>query len=392
MRAYRADRLFDGERARRDGVLVLVDGSTIAGVETGRVELPDGIPVTDLPGCTVLPGLIDAHVHLVGDGGLDALTRVPGQTAAEREAVVSRALREHVRAGVTAVRDLGDHHWMVAGQAAAGPRDGEPRIVAAGPPITTPGGHCWSMGGEARGTAELTRAVRERAERRVGVVKLMVSGGSMTAGSDLLALQYEPPQVAHVVSAAHGLGLPVTAHAHSTESVRVCLAAGVDGIEHCTCMAERGVERPASLFRALAEAGTAVCPTLGRVPGSATSPQAAELAARTGWSVAARLAQVGDLAAAGVRVISGSDAGIHPGKPHGVLPWAIAELVEAGIDPIRVLASATAYAADACGLAEVTGRLRPRLAADLLIVEGDPTVRIADLVRIRRVVVRGREA
>jgi imidazolonepropionase-like amidohydrolase len=134
-----------------------------------------------------------------------------------------------------------------------------------------------------------------------------------------------------------------------------------------------------------------VCPTLGRTPGSRPSPQAAELAARTGWSVAGRLAQVGALAAAGTRLVSGSDAGIHPGKPHGVLPYAVAELASTGVGPVRALASATSLAAAACGLGAVTGRLRPGLSADLLVVAGDPTGHLADLTRVRRVVVRGDE-
>lgn len=385
MRAYRPDRVFDGDRVRR-GVLLLVDGSRLLDVREGPAA-PD-VPVTELPGCTILPGLIDAHVHLCGDGGPDALARVPLQDPAERAAHVDRALRQQLAAGVTTVRDLGDHHWSVVER---GSRVDEPRLVVSGPPITTPGGHCWSMGGEAAGPAALDRAVRERVERQVDVVKIIVSGGSMTAGSDLLALQYGVADVARVVRAAHAAGLPVTAHAHSEESVRVCLAAGVDGIEHCTCMTARGLEQPPDLFSALAAAGTWVCPTIGRIPGSAPSPQAQDLAARTGYTVAGRLAQVGALAAAGVRVVSGSDAGIHPGKPHGVLPHAVAELVAAGVPPAAALASATSLAAEACGLGGVTGRLRPGLDADLLAVTGDPSTDIADLHRVRLVVARGRE-
>jgi len=387
--AVRADRVFDGERDLPGGALVLLDGARIVAVRPGDAPAPDGVPVAHLPGTTLLPGLVDAHVHLCGDGGPDALTRVPAQTPAEREDVVARALRAHLRAGVTTVRDLGDHHWAVLGRAAGGPRDGEPRVVAAGPPLTTPAGHCWSMGGQVRGARELADAVRERAERGADVVKVMVSGGSMTPGSDLLALQFGVVEVGLVVRLAHAAGLPVTAHAHSVAAVEVSLAAGVDGIEHCTCLTGAGLESPEPLFRALAAAGTWVCPTLGRAPGSEPSPQAVEVAARTGWSVAGRIEQVGRLAAAGARIVSGSDAGIHPGKPHGVLPWAVAELVAGGASPLAALASATSAAADACGLGAVTGRLRPGLSADLLLVDGDPTSRITDLTRVRRVVVRG---
>lgn len=392
MRAYHADAGFDGDLGWRGSAVVVVERDRIVGVGRSARDLPDGMPVIRLAGTTVLPGLIDAHVHLCGDGGPDALVRVPEQTAAGREQVVRRALADHLRAGVTSVRDLGDHHWAVADRAAAGPRDGEPRVVTSGPPITTPGGHCASMGGgTGRQARALAAAVQERAERRVNVVKVMVSGGSMTAGSDLLALQYGPAEVAEVVRAAHQAGLPVTAHAHSVESVEACLAAGVDGIEHCTCITARGLERPEPLFRALAAAGTWVCPTVGRAPGSAPSSQAAELSARTGYTVAGRLAQVGQIARAGARLVSGSDAGIHPGKPHGVLPYAVTELVTAGLTPAAALASATSVAAAACGLGGTTGRLRAGLAADLLFVDGDPTARIADLTQVRRVVLRGEE-
>jgi imidazolonepropionase-like amidohydrolase len=174
-------------------------------------------------------------------------------------------------------------------------------------------------------------------------------------------------------------------------AVQVCLAAGVDGIEHCTCLSPRGLETPADVVAALAQERIWVCPTLGRVPGSEPSPQALEVMARTGYTVAARLEQVGRFAGAGVRLVSGSDAGIHPAKPHGVLPHAVAELVLAGVAPGAALASATSSAARACGVHDRTGRLRAGLDADLLIVDGDPTERIADLTRVRVVVARGRE-
>ena len=110
---------------------------------------------------------------------------------------------------------------------------------------------------------------------------------------------------------------------------------------------------------------------------------------RTGMTLPARLAQVAVMHAAGVRLVSGSDAGIHRGKPHGVLPHAVAELVRAGLPAADALATATGLAADAAGLR--TGRLRPGLAADLLLVDGDPLTGIGDLARVHTVVLRGRQ-
>jgi imidazolonepropionase-like amidohydrolase len=235
----------------------------------------------------------------------------------------------------------------------------------------------------------LTRAVTERAERRSDIVKIIVSGGAMTAGSDLLSLQYSPAEVALVVREAHRLGLPVTAHAHSLAAVQACVAARVDGIEHCTCLTEQGLSTPPGLVEALAAGGVQVCPTFGRVPGSVPSPQAVQVSERTGLTVSARFAQVGGLHRGGVSLVSGSDAGIHPGKPHGVLRHAVAEHVAAGMSAVQALASATSVAAIACGLQDRTGRLRPGLDADLLVVDGNPVENISDLAKVRAVVLRG---
>ena len=109
---------------------------------------------------------------------------------------------------------------------------------------------------------------------------------------------------------------------------------------------------------------------------------------RTGTDLAQRVAQVGELARAGVRLVAGSDSGISPGKPHGILPYAVGQHAEVVGAPVA-LAAATSGAADALGLGGITGRLRAGLAADLLVVDGDPTRRIDDLVRVRRVVCRG---
>lgn len=131
--------------------------------------------------------------------------------------------------------------------------------------------------------------------------------------------------------------------AHALTAVRQCVAAGVDGIEHCSCFCERGV-----------------------------------------------LAQIGQFHRAGMRLISGVDSGINPVKPHGLLPQAIIELVAAGVPPTTALASATGLAAQACGLANLTGRLKAGLNADLLLVDGDPTTDINAISKIRAVISRGR--
>jgi imidazolonepropionase-like amidohydrolase len=174
-------------------------------------------------------------------------------------------------------------------------------------------------------------------------------------------------------------------------AVEQAVDARVDGIEHCSCLTADGFRTPPALAERIAAAGIAVCPTLGRLPGSQPPPQVLALWARMGMTWESHFEQVTDLYRAGVRLISGADAGINPGKPHGTLPEAVIELVGCGVPAGEALASATGVAAAACGLAGRTGRLRPGLDADLLLVDGDPLADPAALRSVRLVVSRGEE-
>ena len=136
-------------------------------------EPPSDCQLVDYGNATVLPGLIDTHVHLVGNSGVMALERVAGYSPEEIDEVVSESLRRQLAAGVTTVRDLGDRHFSVVERRDAQRQvdDRLPWILASGPPITTPGGHCGYLGGEVSGADEIVAAVGERVERQVDVVK-----------------------------------------------------------------------------------------------------------------------------------------------------------------------------------------------------------------------------
>jgi imidazolonepropionase-like amidohydrolase len=379
MRAVRSEHFFDGEQFRRSGATVLVAEGKVVGVEPFAFDPPPGCPVLSYGG-TLLPGLIDAHTHLVTDSGPMALDRVAGYSAAEIETVMTRALQDHLAVGVTTVRDLGDRDFSAArrrGRQGGGGPVVEPDIVASGPPITSVGGHCHYLGGEVAGTEQIRRAIEDRVDRSVDVVKVMASGGANTPGTDVMSTQFTDGELRLMVEHAHKAGLPVTAHAHGTAAVEQAIAVGVDGIEHCSCVTDRGIgDVTDATLATLARSQIAVCPTLGRDPAVTKTPPPELLAmlSRRGLTleqfVKARVEFAGRLHRAGVRLISGVESGINPAKRHGTLPHAVLDLQAAGLTIAQALASATSVAADALGLAG-KGRVAAGRDADLLIVSGD---------------------
>ncbi|MEU8421497.1 amidohydrolase family protein [Micromonospora sp. NPDC048835] len=380
-RALRVARMFDGERLVDGGVLVLIDDGRIADVHQGRAQTPDGWPVREEPNGTLLPGLVDAHVHLCADAGPEALGRLAQRPETDLDAVIEASLGRHLAAGVTTIRDLGDRRGAVLRWRGRGVRDDLPTVVAAGAPLTSVGGHCWSLGGEVAGVDGVREAVRLRAAAGADLVKVMASGGVFTPGTDTTRPQFTDEALVATLTQAHDLGLRVTAHAHALSAVEQALRVGVDGIEHCTCVTSAGARVPAELADRLAASGVAVCATLGTDPAVVTPPEVVAMAARAGLSEAALRDGAATLHRAGVRLVAGSDAGLGPAKPHGILPETLVEYVACGIPPTAALASATSVGAEVCGLGRRKGRVRPGFDADLLVVDGDPT---SDITVLRR--------
>jgi len=370
--AYRADRLFDGLSRLDRPTLLVEDGRVVAVGE----PLPPDVEVVELPGATLLPGLVDTHVHLAFDASPDPVGALAARDPDAELAAMAEAARGQLAAGVTTVRDLGDRDYSALRL------DTELTVVPAGPPLTSIGGHCHYLGGE---TTDVRAAVREHVARGCRVIKVMASGGGLTPGTDMLAPQFDDEQLRAVVDEAHRHGLPVTAHAHAREAVAQAVRSGVDGIEHATCLTPEGVDLPDGLLAEIVRRRIAIGATVGVVPVPGAVPPPHLLR-----HLPAILASLARMVAAGAVVVAGTDAGIAPVKPHGVLPHGVADLVTAGMSPLAALRSATATAAGVVGLGDRKGRLAPGFDADVLAVAGDPTVDPAALLSPVAVVVGGR--
>jgi len=376
-----------GERVP-DGA-VLVDGSSIRAV--GRREeieavAPEGVRRVSFPDATLLPGLINCHVHLAFDAGPDPVAGVQGADDVQLLAGMADRARQLLDCGVTTVRDLGDRDALVvrlrdaiADRALPGPR-----ILAATAPLTTPGGHCWFLGGEVDGEPAIREMVRRNARRGADVIKVMVTGGALTpGGAPMWQSQFGVDEVRVVVEEARRAGLKVAAHAHGTEGIVSAVAAGVDTIEHCSWLANGfRFDVRDEVAAEMAAKGIAVCPAM--------SPNWRDFGARLGQEVAEELfGRWRWLADHGVRLIAGTDAGI-PRSVFDDFAGSLELFGHLGFAPGRIIELATVDSAQALGIAARTGRLAPGLDADLLVVGGDPLTELTALRRVRLVLARGR--
>lgn len=383
--AIRAARLFDGadETCVRDP-LVLVEDGRITRVEAGGVA-PPGVELVELPGATLLPGLIDPHVHLGFDAAPDPIARLVSRTDDEVLATMRIAADAQLAAGVTTVRDLGDRDYLAV-RLRDTAADELPTILASGPPITSIDGHCAVLGGAVSGVVELRAAVRERADRGADVVKIMASGGGMTTTTQMHVAQFTRDELSAAVDEAHRVGLPVTVHAHALAAIREALAAGVDGIEHCSFLTADGVEAPEEVLAELVARQVPVTTTAGLRPVEGAPPPPPVVV----QNLSRMQETLIGLHARGGRVMAGPDAGIAPQKPHGVLPDGLVQLAGLGFGAAAALRANTSVAAQALGLGAVKGRVAPGFDADLLAVDGDPLIDMAALLRPLAVFARGR--
>ncbi len=388
-----------GQAPRGASTLVIKDGK-VAEVRDGFATPPEGVRVVDLRDRFVLPGLIDAHVHLNGRGN-PLLARMDSSSRDVQDVFVTMEVhaRATVEAGFTTVRDLGSDPRSIRALRDAIDRGdvSGPGIVNAGQMISVTGGHGDGRNGlreEIAETVELhqinvcdgpddcRRAVRRQIALGALAIKFAATGGVTSNVAGGLGRQMTPEEMAAIVDTAHAFGRKVTAHSHAMEGTKAALQAGVDSVEHGTFLDDETIR----LFK---EKNAYLVPTM-------LAPVATLAQARAGQLGAAAAAKVGQgrsavpnherAIKAGVKIAFGTDSGV---SVHGENAREFALLVERGLTPTQAIAAATVNAATLLDRQDSIGALKPGMDADLIAVEGDPLKDVTRLERVDFVMHRG---
>ncbi len=388
-----AGRLVHGTGAEPvESARMIVEGERIREVgPASQVSVPGGdVDRVDFSEYTIVPGLLDGHVHLVFSALATALPDILGE---DNPRILLRAVHNAqlaLRVGVTTVRDCGGRDLMplkLRDAIAAGVLPG-PRILAAGPAITVTGGHCYFFNGEVDSADGMRQLARKLAKDGVDFFKVMSTGGRMTPNTNVTAAQFTVEELTALVQEARRLNRKTTAHGHGTAGIRNAVAAGIDTIEHCTWVSEHDdtvVDYDPAVADQMARQGTYLSPTISpaRVADSIADAHLSEVRRRTrAMRPKIREAQR-DMIARGVKVIGSTDAGV-ANVPLDSMPGELeAAVEELGLTPMQALTAATYTGAQAFDRADDFGSLQAGLRADFLVVEGDPTKDISDIRKLR---------
>jgi len=378
---------------------VIVTGTTVTAVQKGYVAAAAGDKTIDLKNRTVMPGLIDSHVHLEHETSPNAQLRGFTEGTAETAFGSTVYARTTLMAGFTTVRDVGGSGVNIALRNAI--RKGivvGPHVLTAGKIISSTGGHGDPTHGfrdglyaepsftetVADGKEACIKAVRQMYKEGADLIKITASGGVLSLEKDGSGAQFNDEELKAIISTAKDYGMPVAAHAHGAEAMKRAIRAGVTSIEHGTYMDDEAI----GLFK---QYGVWYVPTI--IAGKST----ADSAKKPGYYppvIAGKAMAIGPVIQgtfakaykAGVKIAFGTDAGVYK---HGKNWMEFIYMTEAGMPALEAIKCATVNASELLGISDKAGTLEPGKWADIVAVEGDPTKDIQAMGQVRFVMKEG---
>ena len=381
MIAIRHARVIDGTGATHDRATLVIRGTKIVGIGPSQtVSVPKDAVRIDGRGLTVLPGLIDCHVHLCLGGEADVVATIESEQPSYTLLKSVWHARATIEAGFTTVRDVGsrDHSIFMLKRAIDSGLIPGPRIVGAGLAICMIGGHARFIGQEVAGTEQVRRVVAEQVAAGAGVIKVIASGGILTPGTSPDTAQMTLEELAAAVDQAREAGRKVAAHAHGASGMKNAIQAGVHSIEHATLLSDEagalmkryGVYMVPTLS---ALATTAACrPSCGIPESALTKAKAMTKQHQASFKQAHQ---------SGIRIAMGTDAGT-PFNYHGDNAQELERMVAFDMTPMEAILASTAAAARLIGIERTVGTLKKGKEADLIVLKGDPLKQI-ELLRDR---------
>ncbi len=359
---------FDGKNPPQEDQALIIDGNKVEAV-IPVTELPDetDAQVINASGCTVLPGLIDCHVHITSSGDADSSgdRLLPDTSLALRAAKNARILLEH---GITTVRNMGSRNQIdiQVKQAIENGYIVGPRLITSGMCICMTGGHGWMGGREVDGVDEARKGAREQLRAGAEVIKIMATGGVMTPGVEPGSAQLTVEEMRAAVEEAHKAGRKTATHAQGTTGIKNAILAGLDSIEHGIFLDDEAIQM--MLDRNVALVPTLVAPH-HIVKGGVEAGIPAYAVAKAEYVYASHSESFKKALKAGVTIAFGTDCGTPLNRP-GRNALELQLMVEAGMTPLQALTAATSTAAQVCDRPNV-GTLASGQLADVVVVRGD---------------------
>lgn len=350
---------------------VVVDGNFFKFVGPGKKYSPSKKDtIFDVSGKAILPGLIDAHVHLCVDGSPDPVTSLLKESVPQTTLKAANHARRTLDAGVTTVRDMGGKDYIDIAI-----RDGielgilqGPRMLCSGKLVCMTGGHGWQFGREANGIDEVRAAVREQLKAGADLIKLMATGGIMTKGVEPGSTQFTLEELIAGVEEARKAGRRTATHAQGTEGIKNALWAGINSIEHSFFLDDEAIGL-------LLEMKAFVVPTLCapyhilksgvRKGVPAYAVEKSRKVMKSHWESVRKARK------SGVPIAMGTDAGT-PFNRHGENLKEMELLVKVGFTPMEAIVATTKTASEVLGLEKEIGTLEKGKLADLVVLDGDP--------------------